>query len=191
MRVDFAAEKLTKWYVIQVRTTMEDSMCRQIERACQEHDKAAKRKADRVGLKECFNPRFRTQRKWKGEWQNVEHSLLPGCVLADVKNPEQLAVAIRPIRDLCHLLSDGETYLPLDDNERMWMNRKTERGNRIIPMSFARKVGDRIEITDDSALYGYEGIIKKVDRKNSLAHIEIHVGPITIKTKVGLGIIPD
>ena len=185
-----ARDRKTAWYVIQVRTGMEDAMCRRIERMCLEHDETAENRRACVGLRECFSPRRMGQRKWKGEWQDVEYPLLPGYVIVDAENSDRLAEAIRGIRDLCKMLSDGETYLPLDDNERMWMNRKTERGNRIIPMSFARKVGDRIEVTDDSVLYGYEGIIKKIDRKNSLAHIEIHVGPITIKTKVGLGIIP-
>ena len=115
-------------------------MCHRIERACLEHDKAAEDEAHCTGLEECFSPRFKTQRKWKGEWQDVELLLLPGYVIADAKNPSQLADATREIRDLCRLLSDGEAYVPLDEAERMWIERQTRKGERIIPMSFAYKI---------------------------------------------------
>ena len=180
------------WYVIQVRSSTEDGMCRRIEKACAVHDENAEGAASRVGLSECFSPRFRTQRKWEGEWRDVEHLLLPGYVIADVRNPVQLAEAIRKIRDLCRLLSNGETYEPLNKGEREWIEGQTKKGDRVVPMSFARKVnpGDSIEITE-GPLSGFLGKVVKIDRANSLAHIELHVGQMTIKTKVGLAVMPS
>ena len=37
---------------------------------------------------------------------------------------------------------------------------------------------------------GPMGVIEKVDRKNSLAHLEFHMGQMTIKTTVGLAVVP-
>lgn len=180
----------SKWYVIQVRTTLEDSMCRQIERACEEYDKKVPNKADRVELQECFSPRYRTQRKWKGEWEMVEWPLIPGYVIADTPHPAQLTEAIRSIRDLCRLLSDGETYEPLSEKERAWIERWTGKGDRVIPMSFAKKLSDdKVQIVD-GPLKGYEGEIVEINRKKNTAYLEFHVGQMKVKTKVGLGIIP-
>ena len=182
-------DKQTSWYVIQVRTGMEESMCRRIERMCFEFDKAAEAESYCVGLKECFSPKFKTQRKWKGEWQDIEHLLLPGYVIADAENPARLADAIRGIRDLCRLLSCGETYMPLEQGERIWMERQTQKGNRVIPMSFAYKVGEELEISE-GPLKGFYGQISRIDRSKSTAYLELHFGQMTIKTKVGLGILP-
>jgi transcriptional antiterminator NusG len=180
----------SKWYVIQVRTATEEAMCRKIERACQEHDDAAA-EASRVSLRECFSPRYRTQRKWKGEWESVERPLLPGYVIVDTAHPAQLAQAVRSIRGLSRLLSDGETYEPLDDKERAWIERWTGKGERVIPMSFGRKLADgKVQVTE-GPLEGCEAEIVSVNRKKSTADLEFHVGPMRIKTKVGLGILPE
>ena len=178
------------WYVIQVRTSMEDSMCRQIQRACEEHDKAAD-EADLVDLKECFSPRYKTQRKWKGEWETVEWPLLPGYVVADTAHPVQLVEAIRSIRDLCRLVSGGETYEPLAETERAWIERWTGKGDRVIPMSFGRKMVDGTVQVVEGPLNGFEGEIVEINRKKSTAHLEFHIGQMTIKTKVGLGVLPE
>ena len=181
----------SKWYVIQVRTTMEDAMCWHIERACEEHDRHADDEAGRVDLQECFSPRYRTQRKWKGEWETVEWPLIPGYVIADTAHPAQLAEAIRGIRDLCRLLTDGETYAPLDEKERRWMEQWTGKGDRVIPMSFGKKLADgKIQIVD-GPLQGLETESIEYNRKKNTAHLEFHVGQMRIKTKVGLGILPD
>ena len=182
-------DRKTAWYVIQVRTTMEDSMCRRIERACADHDAAAEDEAHFVGLEECFSPRFTTQRKRQGEWHDVDLPLLPGYVIADAGNPHQLAEAIRGIRDMCRLLTDGETYVPLDEGERAWMERQTGKGDRVIPMSVAYKVGDDVEICE-GPLIGFSGRISRIDRSKSVAYLEFHVGQMTVKTKVGLAILP-
>ena len=180
----------SNWYVIQVRSTTERAICRQVEQVCAEHDEAAEDDASRVGLRECFSPRFKTQRKWKGQWQDVEHLLFSGYVIADARNPEQLAIAISRISGLCRLLSSEEAYVPLNEGERAWVERQTHKGDRVIPMSFAHKVGDDLEVME-GPLKGYTGRILKVDRQNSLAHLEFHLGQMTIKTKVGLAVVPE
>ena len=179
------------WYVIQVRTTLEDAMCDKIARACREHDKNADDGDGCVDLLECFSPRYRTQRKWKGEWETVEWPLIPGYVIADTAHPAQLAEAIRGIRDLCRLLSDGETYEPLDERERTWIERWTGKGDRVIPLSFGKKLADgRVKVVE-GPLEGCEGEIVEVNRKKSTAYLEFHVGRMAIKTMAGLAVMPS
>ena len=92
---------------------------------------------------------------------------------------------------MCRLLTDGETYEPLNKKEWQWMERWTGKGDRVIPMSFGEKLTDgKVRITD-GPLRGYEGEIVEYNRKKNTAHLEFHVGQVKIRTKAGLGIVPE
>lgn len=128
------------WYVVQVNTGREDVMRAEIERVCAERDAQLPRE-DRVGLSECFSPKFRGRRKWKGDWQDVKRPLLPGYVIAAVRNPAALAQALTEVRGFCRLLAAEETYAPLDERERAWLDAQTKNEDRAIPLSIAYKGG--------------------------------------------------
>ena len=177
------------WYVIQVSTGSEQRMCRAIERACAEHDDAAESDDSRVGLKECFSPRFASRKKRKGQWYDVERALLPGYVIADVRNPMMLAHALHSVNAFCRVLSSDETYVPFDSYEQEWIEAYTSKGERVVPMSFGHRENDSVKIVN-GPLRGQEARITRIDRSNCMAHLEFHVGPIRIKTTVGLGILP-
>lgn len=178
------------WYVVQVSTGGEERMCARITRACADADDRAQDGQQTVGLRECFSPRFASRKKWKGEWLDIERPLLPGYVIADVDNPAALARALRGIPDFARVLAAEETYAPLDERERTWLESQTKVDKRVVPLSFAYKEGDKLTVTD-GPLKGNEVLIKKLDRKNSMAHIEFHVGPMTFKATVGLVIMPS
>lgn len=140
-------------------------------------------------LDECFVPRYRTQKKLRGEWRDVERLLMPGYVIAVASDPARLAQRLQRVNGFCRVVKAGQTYVPLNAYERMWLEANTSRGERVVPMSFGRKVGDVLEVTQ-GPLKGYEGRITKVRRSDSLAFLEFHVGPVRIKTTVGLGVLP-
>lgn len=177
-----------EWYVIQVQSGQERRMCRLIQASCAEYNDIAE-EGDSFFLDECFAPRFRSQKKWRGEWRDVERPLMPGYLIAVVDEPDRLVQRLRTIPDLCRMVKPGETYLPLTEYERSWVDAYTEKGDRVVPMSFGHRDGDGVTVTQ-GPLKGREGQIVKVDRSNSLAHLEFHVGQIRIKTTVGLGIVP-
>jgi len=127
------------WYVVQVRTGQEDRMCEVVRRVCDEYDDNASDPHERVNLRECFNPRFKSQRKRKGQFHDVEYPMLPGYVIADVDNPAMLAHALRSVRELCRVLAAEETYVPLNDNEREWVETQTRPADRVFPLSFGYK----------------------------------------------------
>lgn len=178
------------WYVVQVITGAEERMCDAIRRACDEHDGAARADGDRVALKECFSPRFASRRKRMGEWRGVERALLPGYVIADVRNPAMLAQSLRNVQDFARVLASDETYSPLNDAERTWLEAQSSETDRTIPLSFGHREGEKLVVTS-GPLKGNEAMITKVDRKNCMAHVEFHAGPITIKTTVGLVVEPN
>ena len=181
---------LTGWYVIQVSTGSEDRMCKVIERACGKLDEAAGDEGGRVGLRECFNPKFESRKKRMGEWRDVERTLLPGYVIADVQNPVKLAYALSRIEDFCRMLVSDGTYSPLDEAERVWIESYTKENQRVIPLSYGFRDGDTY-VVSSGPLKGKEAIITKLDRKNCLAHIELHAGPMTFKKTLGLVILPS
>lgn len=176
------------WYVIQVQTGREQQMCRVIERVCAEADLVSDE--DEQLLEECFSPTFQTEHKIGGEWKQVEKLLLPGYVIAVTARPDAVVQQLRRTPEFTRLLSTGETFVPLRDDERAWMEEFTKRGERTIAMSVGYREGDRVVVTQ-GPLKGREGVITRVNRKKSLAFLEMHVGGMTIKTMVGLAIVSE
>ena len=188
------------WYVIQVETGRERSACKAIERACRQAQAAERQHAldadedvpatEASLLQECFAPSYQTQFKLHGAWHNEERLLLPGYVMAVTSNPWKLAHVLRGVAGLTKLLRMGETFAPLSDDDRAWIERWTTEGDRTIPMSIAYKEGDRVVVTE-GPLKGHEAMITKVNRRKSLAELEIHAGQLTIRTTVGLAVLPE
>ena len=171
------------WYVIQVQTGREQQMCRVIERVCAEVDLASDE--DEQLLEECFSPTFQTEHKFGGEWKQVEKLLLPGYVIAVTARPGEVVQQLRRTPEFTRLLSTGETFVPLRDDERAWMEEFTKRGERTIAMSVGYREGDRVVVTQ-GPLKGREGIVSRVNRKKCLATIVMLVDAIVITTTVGL-----
>ena len=69
-----------------------------------------------------------------------------------------------------------------------WLNAFTDNPHRTVAMSTAVKEGDRIVITS-GPLMRHEGLIKSINRRKSLAFLEIQMFGRTITTKVGLAIL--
>lgn len=172
-----AGGRRARWYVIQVATGKEEGMCRLIERIAPEGV-----------LEECFSPRYATQMKVRGEWVSVEKLLFPGYLIAVTDQVERLEVALRRIPEFSRLLSMGETFVPLHEDDQAWIGAFTEKGARTVPMSVGVIEGDRVVVTD-GPLVGLEALIKKVNRHKSLAFLEFEICGRRVVTKVGLGIV--
>ena len=179
------------WYVVQVTPGSERRMCAAIERSCEELDGGAGG-GPRIRLEECFCPRYASRKKRMGNWHDTTRMLLPGYVIAVVRNPARLALALRGLGDFARVLSssDEKAYSPLDEAEREWLESQTVPGERIVPMSFAVKEGAKVVVTD-GPLAGNEAMITRIDRKNCIAHVEFHAGTMTLRTTVGLAIMPS
>lgn len=90
-------------------------------------------------LYECFTPRFSTQHKIQGTWVNIEKLLLPGYVVAVTSDPYALAIRLARIPELTRIATMGGTFVPLRDDDRMWLGQTTKPNDRVVPMSFAYK----------------------------------------------------
>ena len=175
------------WYVVQVESGREQNACEAIERACERA--ALVSDDDSPLLKEVFAPCYRARFKLHGEWHDEDRLLLPGYVVAVTEDPWKLARVIRDVLGCTRILTMGETFAPLKDEDRSWIERWTTEGDRTIPMSIAYKEGDRIVVTE-GPLKGREGMIIKLRRRLCRAEVEVHAGTLTIRTTVGLAVLP-
>lgn len=176
-----------EWYVVRVESRRERVACSEIEEAARALELREGR-GEQI-LSELFWPRFATQRKSGGEWRRVERPLIPGYVIAATSEPSALARALRLAASPMRVLTFGGAYVPLLAEERAWIESYTGRGERVVPMSVAYKEGDTLVVAS-GPLKGREATIVRTVRSKNLAHIELHVGGLRIKTVVGLGVLP-
>ena len=176
-----------EWYVIQVKTLYEEQIASRILQESALAD-AQQDREDNPLLEECFSPRFVTQRKRMGQWRDVERPLIPGYVIAVTSDPAELARRLHRVPHLTRILTSGETYTPLNAAERVWLDEQTHAGDRVVPMSFGYKEGDKVVVTE-GPLVGREWQITRISRSKSLAHLQLHVGGITFKATVGFGLL--
>lgn len=170
-------QDMSKWYVIQVRSGQEEAVAATI---CQLVSEDV--------LEECFAPKWQTQHKVHGRWENVERRLIPGYLVAVARDPKRLESELKSVPDLTKLLHNGEGFIPLDEAERDWLDRYAQGAKRIVPISKAFKEGDDIVITE-GPLKDREFRIARIDRRRSTAYIEVEFLGRKKEIPVGLMIV--
>ena len=176
------------WYVMQVSGGREQRLCELIERTSAQQDLLSD-EDDYHLVEECFSPRYRTRLKFGGQWQDVEKPLLPGYVVVVTRHPNALSRWLRKVPEFTRLLAMGESFVPLRDDERAWIDEWTTYGDRTVPISIAYRKGDDLVVTE-GPLKGHEGKIVRVIRKKCQAQVALHVDGKRITTTVGLAIVP-
>lgn len=175
-----------RWYVIQVQSGRERQLADLILRTCQEADRFS---TEPPLIQECFTPRYRTRRKRDGVYQDEEKLLLPGYLIAVTTAPDRLQRRLRRIPEFTRLLTMTETFVPLRDDERAWIEEWTTKGDRTIPISVAYKKGETLVVTE-GPLKGNEGLITRINRRKCLATIELSIDGKRVTTTIGLAIVP-
>lgn len=152
---------MADWYVVQVRGGQENAVVA-----------ALRRMAGSGVLEECFSPRWRTQRKIRGEWQSVERLLLPGYVVAVTDAPRELDEALRRVPGFTRLLRNERGFTPLDKDEVAWIGRHAQGADRVIPLSKAVKAGDEVVVVE-GPLKDRWFQVKRIDRRRATAYVEM------------------
>lgn len=150
------------WYVIQVFSGQENAAKDLIERL-----------VDKRCYDEVFVPRYRSSRKAKdGSWESVLEPLTPGYIIVDTRDPARLGSQLRRVPALTKLLGGGEAFLPLDRDERAWIEAWTQHGNRVLESSEAVFERGRVRILD-GPLIGREADIVRVNRRRRQAIVRM------------------
>lgn len=165
------------WYVIQVMKGREEVAAEHIERV-----------VPGSVLKECFYPRYETEIKVRGAWTAVEKPLFPGYLIGVTDEPRALDRALLDMQEFARVLRQGEDYVPLAREEMELIASFTEPGKRVVPMSLGFKQGDDVVVTS-GPLLGRQVLIKSVNRRKSVAELELDLCGRTVSARVGLGIL--
>jgi transcriptional antiterminator NusG len=148
------------WYVVQVLTGNEVTMCRDIHRLVP---------ADKY--ERCFVPMAEHPVKRGGQWQKVEKPLFPGYFFVISQNIEAVHQSLWSISQFKRILSADGRFVPLTDEEVERFRALTDQAfNMTLSKGFI--VGDQITVTE-GPLKGQEGLIKKIDRHKRMAFIEL------------------
>lgn len=167
------------WYVIQVLKGREQAMAELIGQVVP---------AD--VLDECFSPRYATERKAHGRWEPCERDLFPGYIVAITDNPAKVERALLRLPEFARVLSQGNEFVPLSKEDVELIDGFTCHGKRTVPMSRAVKDGDRV-IVCEGPLVGREALITKLDRKRSMAYLELDLCGIKVRTRLGLAVLSE
>ena len=177
---------MTPWYVVQVRAGQEARAMTLIEQRAKEAESLEE--AESPLVRECFAPRYRTQQKMRGMWRSVERPLIPGYVIVVTGHPDKLIKLLRGIPMFTRLLRNEVKFIPLDRNEVAWFEAFTHEHDRTVPMSTAVKEGDTVTITD-GPLQQHPAMITRIDRRRSMAYVQISFLGRTKEVPVGLKVV--
>ena len=165
------------WYVIQVATGQERATAQLVERVVPEQV-----------LDECFFPEFETEMKVRGAWRATTKPLFPGYIIAVTDAPRELEDCLRRVPQFARVLSMGENFVPLADEEVRLIGGFSSKGNRVVPMSRAVKEGDRVTVVS-GPLLGHEYLIKSINRAKSVAFLEAELCGRRASVRVGLSVV--
>lgn len=168
---------MEKWYVIQVRSKLEEK----IKKSCEMI-------ISKEFLKECFVPKNIRLKKVEGKWREVEEILFDGYVFLVSDTPDELFFELKKIPDLTKMLgrSDNEIFSLYEDEVEFL--KSFSNFQHIVEMSSGFIENDVVNITS-GPLQGKEGIIRKIDRHKRIAIIEVELFGKLTTAKVGLEIV--
>ena len=164
------------WYVVQVRTGMEEEIITQCRKIVPSSI-----------LERCFLPYFEMMKKYQGEWHKKKKVLFPGYVFMITDDIDSLYMELKRVIGLTKLIGTGEEIIPLGQEDIRFL-KKFGKEEQVVKMSKGVILDGKVIITD-GPLKGQEGIIKKIDRHKRKAYLSIPMFGRVLDTQVGLEIV--
>ncbi len=164
------------WYVIQVLTGTENSICIQ-----------AKKKIPSSVLEKVFVLHREEKKKIRGEWTVLKKLLFPGYVFVITDHLDELRQYLKAIIGLTRLLGAGDDIIPLTDEEICLLQRLGG-DTHTVKISEGIIENERVIVTSGS-LKDMEGYIRKIDRHKRKAWIEVEMFGRKQLVQMGLEIV--
>ena len=164
------------WYVMQVRTGTEESICRQCRNV--------------IGsevLERCFIPYYEEKKRYEGRWHTQEKILFPGYVFMITDKIEELSLWLRQVIGLTKLLGTGKEIVPLTSDEEHWLLKIGGRKQKV-EISEGIIGAGTLRITD-GPLTGMEESIKRIDWHKRKAYLEVEMFGRVVEVQVGLEVV--
>ena len=152
--------KKTNWYVIQVMTGSEETMCQNIQQIMETDC-----------YERCFVPMAEVRMKQNGKYVTAEKPLFPGYLFIITDAAEKVQAALWKVAKFKRLLSAGGTASALTEQEVSAFHSFSDENYRV-SLSKGFIEGDQIVITE-GPLKGQEGLIRKIDRHKRFALVEM------------------
>ena len=164
------------WYVVQVRTGMEERIRLQCETRIPEDI-----------LEKCFIFYYEEKKRLGGKWTTQKKTLYPGYLFVVTEELKTLYEELKHVEGLTKLIGTGETIVPLSQDEIDFLKRFAGE-NQVVEMSEGIIEQSKVIVTS-GPLAGMEGFIKKIDRHKRKAYLEIPMFGRIQNVQVGLEIV--
>lgn len=164
------------WYVVQVRTGMEERIRLQCEARIPEDI-----------LEKCFIFYYEEKKRINGKWTTQKKTLYPGYLFVVTEELETLHEELKHVEGLTKLIGTGETIVPLSQDEIDFLKRFAGE-NQVVEMSEGIIEQSKVIVTS-GPLAGMEGFIRKIDRHKRKAYLEIPMFGRIQNVQVGLEIV--
>lgn len=164
------------WYVIWVESGKEHKVRGMIE------SQVPSGTYDRIVI-----PEKRIQKKFKGEWQEVQSVLFPGYLFVVAEDITEFAAALVAVPEFTKMLKADNEIVPIYPEEEAVLTRLVDQ-DEIVKMSEGMIENDRV-IIFDGPLKGMEGTIKRINRHKRIAVLQIELFERVIQVMVGLEIV--
>ena len=164
------------WYVIWVESGKEHKVRGMIE------SQVPSETYDRILI-----PEKRIQKKFKGEWQEVQSVLFPGYLFVVAEDITEFAAALDAVPEFTKMLKADNEIAAIYPEEEAVLTRLVGQ-DEIVKMSEGMIENDRIIILD-GPLKGMEGTIKRINRHKRIAVLQTELFERVIQVMVGLEIV--
>ena len=164
------------WYVVQVRTGMEENIRIQCEKLIDE----------RV-MEKCFIPYYQEKKKYEGSWHTLERVLFPGYVFMITDNMDELYESLKTIMGLTKVIGTGREIVALTEEEiefllRLWNEQQ------MVEMSVGEIINGKLHVFS-GPLTGLEKYVTKIERHKRRACLERELFGRTVTMQVGLEVV--
>ena len=164
------------WYVIWVESGKEHKVRGMIE------SQVPSGTYDRIVI-----PEKRIQKKFKGEWQEVQSVLFPGYLFVVAEDITEFAAALVAVPEFTKMLKADNEIVPIYPEEEAVLTRLVDQ-DEIVKMSEGIIENDKVLIFD-GPLKGMEGTIQRINRHKRVAVIRMELFERVMLVEVGLEVV--
>lgn len=160
------------WYVLQVVAGREDAMCEKCKKAFLEKE-----------VSQVFVPKYIWLKKVKGVRQKEVKPLFSGYIFAESETPDVLEKRLQLFQSIKPVCIGGGFY-PIREEEEGFL-RQFLGEEKLVRFSTGYIVDGELKVID-GALKNFSRKVKKIDRHNRLAEMEISLFGQERRIRVGL-----
>ena len=132
-------------------------------------------------------PEKRIQKKFKGEWKEVQSVLFPGYLFVVAEDITEFAAALVAVPEFTKILKADDEIAAIYPEEEAALKRLVDQ-DEVVKMSEGIIENDKVLIFD-GPLKGMEGTIQRINRHKRVAVIRMELFERVMLVEVGLEIV--